>query len=137
MFGHCDETRTRKMAKAQGFRITRGTLGPCEACAAGKAKQKNVVKKSEHIPATKSNERMFLDISSVRAKKHLKITVTKQNRRIIVDEMTQMKWSHFFRTKNGMIEPTCVMFHKWKQAGKQVKFLRMDDAGENEKLHRS
>ena len=106
LFGHCDEARTRKMAEAQGFKITRGTLGPCEACAAGKAKQKNVVKKSEHIPGTKSNERIFLDISLVRAKKNMKIVVTKPNWRIMVDERTQMKWSHFFKTKKGMVEPT-------------------------------
>ena len=134
LFGHCDEARTRKMAEAQGFKITRGTLGPCEACAAGKAKQKNVIKESKHDPANDSNERIFLDISSVRPKKDMKVTVTKPNWRIMVDERTQMKWSQFFRTKNGMIEPTCVMFYKWKQSGKPVKYLRMDNSGENKKL---
>ena len=134
LFGHCDEARTRKMAKAQGFKISRGTLGPCEACAAGKAKQKNVTKKSEHKIAEKSNERVFLDISTGKAKKNMNYKVTKPNWRIIVEEKTQMKWSQFYRTKNGMVEPTCAMFNRWKQAGKPVKYLRMDNAGENKAL---
>jgi hypothetical protein len=69
LFGHCDEARTRRMAEAQGFRIARGTLGPCEACAAGKANQKNVSKESDHEKAKSSNERIFLDISTVKEKK--------------------------------------------------------------------
>jgi hypothetical protein len=136
MFGHCDEARTRKMAKAQGFKVSRGTLGPCEACAIGKAKQRNVPKESEHVPAKQSNERLFLDLSTIKAKKSVKMTVTKPNWRIMVDERTQMKWSHFYRTKKGMVEPTCVIFDKWRQADKPVKYLRMDNAGENIRLVR-
>lgn len=47
-----------------------------------------------------------------------------------------MKFSDFFATKNGMIEPTCERFHSWKENGIPVsRYLRMDNAGENKGLH--
>jgi hypothetical protein len=33
-----------------------------------------------------------------------------------------------------MVEPTCVQLNKWKTAGNEVKFIRMDNAGENKAL---
>ena len=74
------------------YKIVRGSLGVCEACAAGKAKQKNVPKESDHEPAKLCNERMFLDISTVNAKKNMDIKVTKKNWRILIEDSTQMKW---------------------------------------------
>jgi hypothetical protein len=54
----------------------------------------------------------------------------------MVEERTQLKFSDFYPTKNGMIEPTCEQFYKWKQSGKQVKYVRLDNAGENKKLQK-
>jgi hypothetical protein len=45
-FGHMGEDATKKAAKALGITIMPGSLGPCESCAAGKAKQKNLPKSS-------------------------------------------------------------------------------------------
>ena len=52
--GHPDESRTRKAAKALGWKLNQGALTPCRACTIAKAKQKNVIKESEHVP-TKEN----------------------------------------------------------------------------------
>ena len=41
IFGHGDETSTRKTAKTLGFELNRGTVKPCVSCTAAKAKQKN------------------------------------------------------------------------------------------------
>jgi hypothetical protein len=41
--GHFSEAITRKTAKQLKWTITRGGMEPCEACAKGKARQKNVV----------------------------------------------------------------------------------------------
>jgi hypothetical protein len=60
--------------------------------------------------------------------------VINPNWRIMVDERTQMKFSAFFAKKNLMVEPTCVQLNKWKNADKAVKFIRMDNAGENKLL---
>jgi Reverse transcriptase (RNA-dependent DNA polymerase) len=50
--------------------------------------------------------RIHLDISSVRNHDYEDST-SKPYWQIIVDERTQMKFSDFFASKNGMVEPTC------------------------------
>ena len=108
-------------------------MKPCDSCAAGKAKQKNICKESDHQPAKNSNERIFLEIATLKSMPNGP-TVTKPNWRIMVDERTQLKFSNFLDTKNGMIEPTCEQFQKWSQHGIPVKYVRCDNAGENMKL---
>jgi hypothetical protein len=68
--GHMDEEKTRKAAKYLGIEITRGSLKPCKDCAAGKAKQKNVPKNSDHIPSNEVNGQVFLDIATIKEKKN-------------------------------------------------------------------
>ena len=45
-----------------------------------------------------------------------------------------LKFSDFFETKDGMVEPTCSKMNQWKQQGKPVKIVQMDNAEENLKL---
>ena len=52
----------------------------------------------------------------------------------MVDEATQKKISDFYESKNGVVEPTCEQFHRWKLGGNEVKKFRCHDAGENKKL---
>ena len=125
--GHCNEDMTRKAAKLLGFEIASGNVTPCEACTIAKAKQQNVPKESQHIPAKESNGRVYLDIASLRSTDDNKIS-SNSNWRIIVDEKTQLKFSDFFNTKIGMVEPTCQLFYKWKDQGIPVKIVRCDDA---------
>ena len=75
-----------------------------------------------------------MDISTVKAPREINIKISKQQPRIIVDELTGMKWSDLFQTKDRMIEPTCEKWGKWNQHGKAVKFVRMDNLGENNLL---
>ena len=131
--GHCSEELTRKTAKALSWELTKGSFGVCEACTIGKAKQKNVPKESDHEPSKVANERIYMDISTIKAPEDGP-KVTKPNWHIMVDEKTQLKFSHFYETKNGMIEPTCAQLNKWREAGKPVSFVRLDNAGENKKL---
>ena len=132
LFGHCDEGTTRQAAYAQGYGIVRGTLKPCEYCATAKAKQKSVPKLTVPDTAvTKPNERVSLDISTIKAPKAENVSITQPNWRVIVDEYTEMKFSDFYSTKDGMVEPTCEKLEMWKEAGIPVKYLRMDNAGEN------
>jgi hypothetical protein len=96
---HPGEEMTRKTAKELGWTITRGVLKPCNACTAGKAKQRSVPKVSTHQVATKANEaRVFLDIMTVKSPKDGP-KVTKPIWRVIVDEGTQLKFSDFFQRK--------------------------------------
>jgi hypothetical protein len=48
-----------------------------------------------------------------------------------VDKATNLKLVYFYEHKNDMVEPLCELINKWKQHNKIVKFVRMDNAGEN------
>lgn len=132
--GHINENETRKIAKALGWELKPGEMGVCESCTIAKAKQKNVVKASKHVPAEKPNERIYLDIATIKKPEGSFPMSTNNVWRIMVDECTQMKITDFFPSKSGMVEPTCAKLNKWKQAGMPVKYIRMDNAGENKKL---
>ena len=129
---HCDEKRTRAIAKQLGWHTTKGKLLPCESCAIGKAKKKKVriVDEPSENKATAVNGRVYLDISMLKRKEESGFKPKRNNWRIMVDEFTSKKFSDFFATKNGMVEPTCERFHRWKTEGKQVAAIRMDNAGE-------
>jgi hypothetical protein len=131
--GHSHEDAVRATAKQLGWEIKKGGMKPCDACNAAKAKQKNVEKDSDHVPAKENAERIYLDLSKVKAPEGIP-QPGKPNWRIMVDERTNLKFSDFFGTKDGMIEPTCEQIGKWKNAGLKVKFIRCDNAGENKKL---
>ena len=45
-----------------------------------------------------------------------------------------MKFSDFYATKTGMVEPTCEQWHWWKTVGLGVKYVRLGNAGENKVL---
>ena len=85
-----------------------------------------VEKKPRNI-AQDINGRIYLDISSVKTPKIVDVTISKPHWQIMIDQRTEMKWSDFFKTKDGMVEPTCVKFNKWKQAGIPVKIVRCDN----------
>jgi hypothetical protein len=132
--GHCSGDLTRKIAKQMGWNITT-PVKPCDACSVAKAKQKNVPKENEQDNNVDHAGRVFLDISTVKRKKK-DPPVAKPNWRIVVDERTQLKFSAFYKPKSDMVEPTCELFHKWKETGKNLKIVRLDGAGENKKLQK-
>ena len=131
--GHMSNILTKATARQLGWHLT-GAVRPCESCAKAKAKQKNVPKKSEHQVATANGQRIFLDISSVKMIENSDKTASRPFWRIMVDERTQLKFSDFFDTKDGMVEPTCEQLYRWMRNGKVVKYIRLDDAGENKAL---
>lgn len=133
--GHCNEDTTRAAAKALGWTLVPGALDVCEACTMAKAKQKNVSKTSEHVPSDSANGRIHLDLAKIKSREGLP-KPTRPNWLIMVDEKTQLKFTSFHETKNGMVEPTCVQLDQWRQNGKEVKHIRLDNAGENKLLKR-
>ena len=134
MYAHCNERETRKIADHFGIPISKESAKPCESCAVGKAKQKNVINKNPDkkltFKATEPNGRVYLDVSSVKAREGA-APPPKPHWRIIVDEKTQHKTSGFYATKDGMVEPTCELMSQWRQQDMPVKHLRMDNGGEN------
>jgi hypothetical protein len=93
----------------------------------------NMKKKSEGVKSKEPGGRMYLDISTVKDKKG-EPKITKNNWRIMVDESTNLKISHFYEKKDGICEPTCELIKKLKDMNIEIKILRMDNAGKNKLL---
>ena len=91
-------------------------------------------KELNHEPRKVSNGRIFLDISTIKDPNMGKKQQYKKNWRILVDEQTNLKFSDFFETKDGMVEPTLEQFYRWEKAGMPVQIISCDGAGENIKL---
>ena len=144
LMGHMNDEDGRKAITHLGFALSRGPLTKCGACAEAKARQISLPSRTKTIrwvvnPKTvpaKNNERVHVDLSSVKAPKVLNVTITKPHWRLLVDERTEMKWSDFYATKDEMVEPTCEKFERWKAAGMPVKNVRCDNGGENVKLEK-
>src|SRR6185312_12293920 len=73
---------------------------------------------------------MFMDLISIK-KSDGKVH---KNWRILVDEATGMKFTDFFNTKDGMVEPTLEMIQKLKNQGKEVKYIWCDNGGKNKAM---
>jgi hypothetical protein len=87
-----------------------GDTAICKACAEGKAKQKNVIVAKQKRSFLVDDGRIHLDISSIRNTDFPEVeNMPKPYWWIIVDQRTQLKFSDFFATKNGMVEPTCIL----------------------------
>lgn len=130
---HIHEDDVRKTAAALGWTLAKGTLGACESCAIGKAKQKNVKTSEPKEKSQEVNGRVYLDISRVVNPKH-KVQPRRPYWHLMVDEKTGYKSSSFFQAKDEMVEPTCQKLANWKANGMEVKVLRMDNGGENKSL---
>ena len=61
------------MANVLGWEIARGNMPPCAACSKAKAKQRNVPKKSDHVPNPTPTGRVFLELSLKKPKDEFKI----------------------------------------------------------------
>eukprot|EP00957_Ditylum_brightwellii_P144151 10983086-Ditylum_brightwellii.AAC.1 len=88
------------------------------------------------MPAEQVYEQVHLSILTIKALEKVKVKVTKPNWCIMVEEKTGMKWSDFYPTKDGMIEPTCKQLYKWKAGKKAVKYLECNNTGENRALEK-
>jgi len=73
---------------------------------------------------------MFLDLSSVRPPTGV-VELPKFNWRILVDEYTNFKISHFFHRKDQMAEAMCELLKAWRDKGIVTAFMRMDNTEEN------
>ena len=131
--GHMSDATTRETAKRLGLRIKKTQTFPCAACAAGKAKQKNI-KQAETTKQKIGQRRAYLDIATIRKRQGMPIPSKPNWRIIVVDQRIQIKFSKFFKTKDAMVEPTCEQLHKWQQSNIGITHLRLDNAGENKLL---
>jgi hypothetical protein len=93
--GHLHEDATRATAIVLGIKLKRGIMKPCRSCTVAKAKQKNLNNVSKHKKCNTPGERMFLDLASFKPPKK-GLVIPKPNRRLMVDECSNFKITHFF-----------------------------------------
>ena len=128
LLGHIGENKTRSMAKHMGIKLV-GKLNECEYCILAKAKRKKIPKENKDkstIPA----ERIYVDLSTIKSTS----AGGKKNWLLIVDEATDMKWSMFLKKKSDLANEMLQFIQELSMQGKQVQYIRMDNAGENKKF---
>ena len=99
--------------------------------AVGKVKQKIVPKITKPELMKEGESRALLDVATVKRAED-QPSVTKPSWRAMMDGQTGLKFSDFFETKNGAVEPTCKQLHKCRARRHKVTILRVDNAGESD-----
>jgi hypothetical protein len=121
ILGHCGEANTRLTGKALGYKVI-GTFDTCEACSIEKAKQKSINEQWKGCSSV-PGERLYVDISSIQGVSFGAAKVWA----LIVNDFLSYCWSYFLRAKSELKERILDLVKELKN----VKFLRLDDAGEN------
>ena len=126
--GHTNEESLRLTAKARGLKLS-GKLESCESCHLSKAKKKDAPKTSESQSET-PGERLMLDSSSSKQKSF----GGRDTWLLVMDQATRRNWSYFLKAKSDIPDKAMELLKKLIAMGYKVKYLRMDNAGENKKL---
>ena len=128
--GHTGDHLLRPTADYMGIKVT-GKLEPCETCAQAKIRQANVPKKKEKQVPRRPGYRLFMDISSF---KHESMG-GKRHWLIEVDEFSDCSHSFFLKRKSNQIELFPIWIRELKtKYGIDIKYIRLDNSGENRSL---
>ena len=132
MTGHTGEPLLRPTAEDMGIKLT-GKLKPCEICAQAKIRQANVPKKKEKQVPSRPGYRLFIDISSF---KHESMG-GKRHWLIVVDKVSDCSHSFSLKRKSDQIEMIPMWIKELKaKYGIDIKYIRLDDSGENKSLQK-
>ncbi len=125
LLGHPGRNKLFGTSESLKWNLSNQVLNQCEDCLKGKA---NRMRLNQEATA---GERLMIDISSVKSKEKKKVG---KYWLLVIDKATNMKWSFFLSTKSEQV-PLLIGFIKTlNEQGKEVKFIRCDNAGENESL---
>ena len=125
IFNHASEDVLRATAKEKDWILT-GKFETCQHCKESNAQQKGVAKSSD-IQSTKPGERIFLDITSIRAFSF----GGKKFWLVLVDDAINLNWSFFLKQKNETAKTVFNLFKHLHSHGVIIKYVRCDNAGEN------
>ena len=128
ILGHVNERILQQTARHYNY-ILSGTLPPCVHCTLANI-HRMPLSKSTKDRATKTGERIFIDISQ------LSTPSMGGNKYwlLIVDDHTDYAWSYFLRNKSDTTT-TILGFTSWmKLQGHPVRTIRCDNSGENRAL---
>ena len=101
----------------------------------GQGEQKNVSKVGTGETATEPNGRLLHDLALLKVPQDLKVVIRCPNWELWVDEATGMGFSRFHKNKDDILDTAVPVLKKLEQtAGREIKILRQDNAGENKAL---
>ncbi len=135
--GHLSKDAIHKIVAQLGMELSRTAFKTCEACAIGKAKQRNIPKEALREKTTTFNGRVGHDLLQIKAPEGMEVTINKSNWHMMVDKAMGFKRSAFFKTKDGIIEYMCQTMHSKALRGHPIQVLHQDNAGENVKLDKT
>ena len=106
-----------------------GTMKECHECALAKIKQQKIAKETTN-KSTVPGERLCIEISSVRHPSYggAKFWL------LIIDDATRMCWSTFLKQKSDTCERVIRFIKNLRAQNYPVKYIRCDNAGENQTL---
>jgi hypothetical protein len=121
---------TRKTALQLGMNLLMGTLPVCESCTIANARQRNVPKEtSEENKVQECNGQCFHNIAMIKVPgKMERITISKLNCHILIDEALGFKQSKFHITKEAIMPDIWQYMHSEKKHGYPIRILRQDNA---------
>ena len=126
--GHPNVESTLTTAKKYGLKL-RNVHYTCEHCVMGKSRQKNV----NTVATSKSGragERLFLDLSTFN-----EVTLGgSRHWMLVIDEYTGMKFTYLLKYKSDLVDKCMDLLNELHRRGFNVKYIRMDNAGENNAL---
>ncbi len=128
LLGHVGDQKLKPTADEFAVDL-KGELKKCEFCKIAKAK-KNRINKEANNKSSVPMERIFIDISTFKTPS----LGGKYHWVLIVDEFTGMKWSYFMKFKSDLADTIIPFLKERFDEGLEIKFIRMDNAGENQKL---
>ena len=128
--GHVGMDRVSYTSKKLGINLNKEEDDVCEACSVTKSRRKNLNKVNTN-PVSLPGERIYTDISYTEVK-----SGSGSNYWILsVDEVSGYSWSIFTSQKSDIPNKMIKLLHKIINDGKNIKFIRLDNSGENKNLH--
>ena len=115
-----------------GIKLT-GELEPCEICAQGKIRQANIPKKKEKQVPSRPGYRVSIDTSSFKQES----MGGKRHWLIAIDEFSDCSHSFFLKRKSDQVVMLPIWIKRLKtKYGIDVKYIRLDNSGENRSLQK-
>jgi hypothetical protein len=128
IFNHASPSTCKHTAETYGVKLV-GEFKPCIACKVANAR-KTDVPKSTATKANSNGERMFFDISGVAKKSY----GGRKFWAMLLDDHSNITHSIFVKKKSDIVELIVDKLKEFKKKGTAVKYLRMDNSGENKAL---
>ena len=133
LLGHPGRNKLIGTSERLKWTLAKQLTADCSDCLVGKAKRMKLNKES-HNQSKVPGERLMIDISSVKTQNSNRIG---KYWLLVVDEATSMKWSFFLKSKDAQVPLLTGFIKNLQEQGKNVKYIRCDNAGENVSLQQS